>query len=117
MNQEETRKHVLSQAQRNGVLDRVHQLLSAAHILMYVANELVEEADTTLQQNHMRMGILKQHFKKMVKFADLYFECFAKTVPNDIKSKEMFRDMDQYKILLMNHFGLKKKDEIEEKEG
>lgn len=108
MNQEETRKYVLSQAQRNGVLNRVHQLLSAAHILMYVSNELVEEADTTLQQNHMRMGILKKHHNNMTKYADLYFESFAKTVPNKEKGMEMFQDMEQYKTLLMNHFGLKK---------
>lgn len=53
------RKEVIEAVLKNGVMDRVNSLLSAAHQLMCESNNIIEETDELLIDNGLRLGELK----------------------------------------------------------
>lgn len=89
------KKNLIEIAQREGAIDRMNQLLSAAHILHCEANALVEEASEVMREYGLLLGNLKQLHTSFVKAADRYFTEFASMVETDKAKMDMFTDMDE----------------------
>ena len=70
---------LIQRAVKNGAIEKVNKLLSAAHILNCEANSLIEEASDILRENGLLIGELKKYHTDFVKCADRYFTEFATT--------------------------------------
>lgn len=90
------KKTLIQRAVRNGAIDKVNKLLSAAHLLNCEANSLVEEANDILHENGLLVGELKKYHTDFVKCADRYFSEFSGLVTEDNKKMEMFTDMEEF---------------------
>lgn len=90
------KKTLIQRAVRNGAIDKVNRLLSAAHLLNCEANSLVEESNDILRENGLLVGELKKYHTDFVKCADRYFSEFAGLVTEDNKKMDMFTDMDEF---------------------
>ncbi len=90
------KKHLIEQAQANGSIDRLNQLLSASHILLCEANNLIEEASDLMLSQGLMLGMLKKLHNDFVKSADAYFKEFAIMITTDTSKMDMFRDMDDF---------------------
>ena len=56
------RKQLIDAAIANGSIDRMNMLLSAAHLLNYEANNLVEEASDLMVKNGLQVSKQKTVF-------------------------------------------------------
>lgn len=89
------RKNLIETAQKEGAIDRMNQLLSAAHILNCEANAFVEEASDVMRNYGLLLGNLKQLHSSFVKAADRYFSEFASMVETEQAKMHMFSDMEE----------------------
>lgn len=87
---------LIKQATANGSMDRMNQLLSAAHILHCEANNLVEEASDLMLSHGLMLGMLKKRHSDLTKSADVYFKEFASMVCTDKSKMDMFSDLDDF---------------------
>lgn len=87
------KKVIIDAAEADGTLRRVGRLISAAQILVCVANGFYEESTELLAEKGMLMGKIKKEFNGYTRAADRYFEEFALMV-NEREKMSMFRDMD-----------------------
>ena len=87
------KKEKIERAINNGSFDRVNRLLSAAHVMVCVANGYAEEAQDLLKSNELSLGELKKAFNSYQKAADVYFKEFASMVTNE--KMTMFSDMEE----------------------
>ena len=90
------KKDLIDQANADGSMDRLNQLLSASHILLCESNNLVEEASDLMQEKGLMLGILKKRHNDLVKCADAYFREFAGMITEDKTKMAMFSDMDDF---------------------
>lgn len=90
------KKNLIEQATTNGSMDRINQLLSAAHILHCEANNLVEEASDLMASQGLMLGMLKKRHSDLTKAADVYFKEFASMVCTDKSKMDMFSDLDDF---------------------
>ncbi|WP_270409262.1 hypothetical protein [Bacteroides fragilis] len=74
------KKQLIETAVKDGSIDRMNMLLSAAHLLNCEANSLIEEASDV----------------DFVKCADRYFREFATLVTTDKSKMDMFGDLDGF---------------------
>lgn len=90
------KQQLIAQAAANGSVDRMNQLLSAAHILHCEANNLIEEASDLMLSQGLMLGILKKRHSDLTKSADIYFKEFASMVSTDKSKMDMFSDLDDF---------------------
>lgn len=90
------KKQLISSAIADGSMDRLNQLLSAAHLLNCQANNLVEEASEIMGAKGLLLGDLKKLHTDFVKCADRYFREFATMVDTDKSKMDMFSDLDSF---------------------
>ena len=90
------KQQLIDQATANGSMDRMNQLLSAAHILHCEANNLVEEASDLMSSQGLMLGMLKKRHNDLTKSADVYFKEFAGMVVSDKSKMDMFSDLDDF---------------------
>ena len=90
------KKKLIEQAQANGSINRLNQLLSAAHILNCEANDLVSEANDLMIENGLNIGLLKRLHNDFVKSADRYFNEFAALVRTSESKMNMFSDLEAF---------------------
>lgn len=90
------KQKLIDQATVNGSMDRMNQLLSAAHILNCEANDLVEEADGLMNDNGLSLGLLKKLHNDFVKSSDRYFKEFALMVCAEKSKMDMFGDLEDF---------------------
>lgn len=91
------KKQLIDIAIADGSTARMDQLLSASHILLCEANNLVEEASDLMQERGLMIGLLKKRHNDLVKCADLYFKEFAVLVETEENKMAMFGDMDDFR--------------------
>lgn len=89
-------KKIIDTAQADGSMDRLNQLLSASHILLCEANNLVEEASDLMSEKGLILGMLKKKHNDFVRSADAYFKEFAAMVVEDKSKMDMFGDIDDF---------------------
>lgn len=80
------KKELIDAATTDGSMDRLNQLLSASHILLCEANNLIEDM----------IGILKKRHNDFVRCADTYFKEFASMVCTNQSKMDMFGDLDDF---------------------
>ena len=90
------KKNLIGIAQADGSMDRLNQLLSAAHILLCESNNLVEEASDLMQERGLMLGMLKKRHNDLVKYSDACFKEFSSMITEDNSKMEMFSDMDDF---------------------
>lgn len=89
------KKQIVERAFQNGTIDKVNQLLSAAHILNIEANNLIEWASDLLADEGLQLGTLKKYHSDFVRCADRYFSDFATLIHKD-QGMNMFKDVDEF---------------------
>jgi hypothetical protein len=87
------KKRLIERAIADGSIDRLNRLLSAAHILMCVANEFFEESSDLMKIKGLMLGDIKKKYTNYQYYADIYFKEFASMV--DGNKMDMFTDMEQ----------------------
>ena len=90
------KKHLIEQAQANGSMERLNKLLSASHILLCEANNLIEEASDLMDAQGLMLGMLKKRHNDLTRAADSYFGEFAAMITTDKSKMDMFGDMDDF---------------------
>lgn len=90
------KKEIIERAVSNGSMARLNQLLSASHILLCEANQLIEEASDLMLEEGLMLGMLKKRHNDLTKSADLYFKEFSGMVTEDKSKMDMFGDMDEF---------------------
>lgn len=90
------KKDLIEKATADGAIDRMNQLLSAAHILNCEANTLVEETADMMDKYGLLLGDLKMRHNSFVRSADMYFSTFASMVKNEKNKMDMFKDLDDF---------------------
>ena len=90
------KKDLIEKATADGAIDRMNQLLSAAHILNCEANALVEEAADLMDKYGLLLGDIKMRHNGFVRSADMYFSTFASMVKNEKNKMDMFKDLDDF---------------------
>lgn len=88
------KKNLIDRAIADGSIDRLNKLLSAAHILMCVSNNYVEEASDLMYEKGLLIGNLKKLHNNCLLHADRYFKEFASMV--DGSKMDMFKDMEGF---------------------
>lgn len=90
------KKQLIETAVKDGSIDRMNMLLSAAHLLNCEANSLIEEASDVMLTKGLLLGNLKKLHNDFVKCADRYFREFATLVTTDKSKMDMFGDLDGF---------------------
>ena len=80
----------------NGSMERMNQLLSAAHILNCEASCLIDEANDLMNTNGLKIGLLKKLHSDLIKSSDRYFKEFASMVCSEKSKMDMFSDLDAF---------------------
>ena len=89
-------KKIIEQAFADGTMDRVNRLLSAAHILSWEADTLVEDASDQLKEAGLQMGMLKKLHSDFIKAAERYFREFSHLVTSKEMSRALFIDTEEF---------------------
>lgn len=90
------KKKLIDAAVKDGSMDRLNMLLSAAHLLNCEANSLVEEASDVMKAKGLLLGDLKKLHSDFIKCADRYFKEFSTLVVNDKSKMDMFGDLQSF---------------------
>ena len=90
------KKDLIDKATAGGAMDKMNQLISAAHILNCEANSLVEEASDLMDKYGLLLGDLKMRHNSFVRSADVYFSTFASMVKNEKNKMDMFKDLEDF---------------------
>lgn len=90
------RKDVMQAIESDGSLERLNQLLSASHLLLCQANNLVEEASDLMTERGLMIGLLKKRHNDLTRVADAYFKEFASMITTDKSKMDMFSDMEDF---------------------
>ena len=96
------KKQLIETAVKDGSIDRMNMLLSAAHLLNCEANSLIEEASDVMLAKGLLLGNLKKLHNDFVKCADRYFREFATLVTTDKSKMDMFGDLDGFDLSLIH---------------
>ncbi|MCD8309603.1 MAG: hypothetical protein LUB83_00055 [Prevotellaceae bacterium] len=99
-------KELIRKAKENGSIDRLNRLLSAAHLINCVANDLIEEGSELMERCGLKFGELRHNHRMFTQRADMYFDCFAKLVNTDKQKECMFRDMEKFENWFRDYAGL-----------
>ena len=89
-------KKAIEQAFADGTMDRVNRLLSAAHILNWEADVLVEDASDQLKEAGLQMGMLKKLHSDFIKAAERYFREYTHLVTSKEMSRALFTDTEEF---------------------
>ena len=90
------KKSLVDAAVKDGSMDRLNMLLSAAHLLNCEANSLIEEAADVMRAKGLLLGDLKKLHNDFLKSADRYFKEFSTLVGNDQSKMDMFEDLQSF---------------------
>lgn len=90
------KKELIETATTDGSMERLNQLLSAAHILLCESNNLVEEASDLMSEKGLMLGVLKKRHNDLVKCTDSYFKEFSAMITEEKSKMDMFSDMDDF---------------------
>lgn len=90
------KQDLINIAIKDGSMDRVNMLLSAAHLLNCEANNLIEKASDVMIAKGLLLGNLKKLHNDFVKCADRYFKEFASLVTADKCKMDMFDDLQGF---------------------
>lgn len=90
------KKQLIESAIKDGSMDRLNMLLSAAHLLNSEANNLIEEASDVMSAKGLLLGDLKKLHNDFVKCADRYFKEFASLVDSKDAVMDYFNDLEGF---------------------
>lgn len=90
------KKKLVEAAIKDGSMDRLNLLLSAAHLLNCEANSLIEEAADVMNAKGLLLGDLKKLHNDFLKCADRYFKEFSTLVASDKCKMDMFEDLQSF---------------------
>lgn len=90
------KKQLIDHAIKDGSMERMNMLLSAAHLLNCEANNLVEEASDVMAAKGLLLGDLKKLHNDFVRCADRYFKEFATLITGDKCKMDMFDDLEGF---------------------
>ena len=90
------KKEILERAAKNGSIDRLNSLLSAAHLLRCEAANLVSEANDLMIENGLLLGELKKYSNDLDKVQDRYFNEFTQMITSKQSGKDLFADCDEF---------------------
>lgn len=71
------RRKLIEKCKAEGGMDRLNQLLSAAHLLQCVASNLHGEAEDLMRSYGLHLGDIKKAHTSLVKASNNYFQLFA----------------------------------------
>lgn len=90
------KKAVVDRAIANGAINRVNNLLSAAHLLMCESNDLIDEAFEVLKENGLFLiGELKRYHSDATERMNRYLTEFA-TMIKGASVNDMFEDLEAF---------------------
>ena len=84
------KKSLVDAAVKDGSMDRLNMLLSAAHLLNCEANSLIEEAADVMRAKGLLLGDLKKLHNDFLKCADRYLKHVHLGLIIDYKGRELF---------------------------
>lgn len=90
------KKQLIESAIKDGSIERLNMLLSAAHLLNSEANSLVEEASDVMEAKGLLLGNLKRLHNDFVKCADRYFKEFETLVTTQKATMDYFNDLQGF---------------------
>lgn len=90
------KQSLIDRAKQNGSIERLNQLLSASHILLCTANDLLDEAAELMADNGLLLGELKRLHNAFTRSADRYFGEFARMITSERQKMDMFADMEEF---------------------
>lgn len=90
------KQELINIAIKDGSMDRMNMLLSAAHLLNCEANNLVEKASDVMNAKGLLLGNLKKLHNDFVKCADRHFNEFALLVTTEKCKMDMFDDLQGF---------------------
>ena len=90
------KKQLIDHAIKDGSMERMNMLLSAAHLLNCEANNLIEEASDVMAAKGLMLGDLKKLHNDFVRCADRYFKEFSSMITEDKSKMDMFGDLDEF---------------------
>ena len=90
------KKSLVDAAVKDGSMDRLNMLLSAAHLLNCEANSLIEEGADVMRAKGLLLGDLKKLHNDFLKCADRYLKEFSTLVVNDQSKMDMFEDLQSF---------------------
>lgn len=90
------KKNLVDIAVKDGSMERLNTLLSAAHLLNCEANSLIEEASDVMKAKGLLLGDLKKLHNDFIKCADRYFKEFSTLVISEKSKMDMFGDLQGF---------------------
>ena len=90
------KKEILERASKNGSIDRLNSLLSAAHLLRCEAANLVSEANDLMIENGLLLGELKKYSNDLDRIQDIYFNEFTSMIDTEKQKKDLFYDYEHF---------------------
>jgi len=90
------KKELIDASIQDGSMNRLNSLLSASHILLCEANNLIEEASDLMIERGICIGLLKKRHNDLTRAADKYFKEFGDMVTKDNAKIQMFKDLDDF---------------------
>lgn len=91
----------IKQAEQDGSLDRVVQLLSLSLLLNTISNGLADEASDLMRSRGLLLGPIKQKHNAMMKAADAYFYEVQLMVLGEQQKMDLFEDHDHLRSAIL----------------
>lgn len=90
------KKEIIEKCNALGVMGRLNELLSAAHMLQCVASNLHGEAEDLMREYGLHLGDIKRAHSAHVKASDNYFKLFASLITTKESTNDLFADIEAY---------------------
>lgn len=90
------KKELIERARRDGAIERMQLLLSAAYLLNSEANVLMDEAQELMERYGLMVGELRRGHTLMAKAAGRYFKEFSSMVTEGEKVRDYFADLEAF---------------------
>lgn len=90
------KKILIEAAEKDGSIERMNMLLSAAYLLNSEANNLVEEASEVMEAKGLLLGNLKKLHNDFIRCADRYFNEFSTLIVTHKSKMDMFKDLEDF---------------------
>lgn len=90
------KKEILERLIKSGVMGRLNELLSVAHMLQCVASNLHGEAEDLMREYGLHLGDIKRAHSAHVRASDNYFKLFASLITTKKSTNDLFADIEAY---------------------
>lgn len=100
-------EELIEEARKSGMFDRCSRILSAVHLLMCQANNMLSEVEDLFAEHKILLDDIVVAQKRYYSCADSYFAEFAKIVNSEGVGNLMFSDLNEFDNMFRIWAGLK----------